>query len=88
MRPYRFRRAASINLRETKETDMAWNVPGRCDTEKAASQFLRSPALHKIQIEGEWYDREQIAAKLLEWSLPSPAPEYRAMLDASDVRDA
>ena len=69
---------------------MAWNVPGRCDTERAAAEFLRSPALHKIEIEEEWYTREQIVAKLLEWSgvRPiGPSPEYRDMLDASDVRD-
>ncbi len=69
---------------------MAWNVPGRCDTEKAAAEFLRSPALHKIKIEDEWYNREQIIDKLLEWAgypKQGPAPEYRAMLDASDTRD-
>lgn len=75
---------------------MAWNVPGRSDTEKAAAEFLRSPALHKVKIEDEWFTREQITAKLDEWAgarlgaaAPSkgPAPEYRAMLDASDIRD-
>lgn len=69
---------------------MAWNLPGRSDTEKAAAQFLRSPALHKIKIEDEWYTREQIAEKLLEWAgypKQGPAPEYRELLDASDIRD-
>ena len=75
---------------------MAWNVPGRCDTENAAAAFLRSPALHKVKIEDEWYSRDEIAAKLDEWAgarigaaapTKGPSPEYRAMLDASDVRD-
>jgi len=69
---------------------MAWNVPGRCDTERAAAAFLQSPALDKIKIEGEWYTREQIVAKLEEWAgvRPiGPSPEYRELLDASDVRD-
>lgn len=69
---------------------MAWNIPGRSDTEKAAAEFLRSPALHKIKIEDEWYDREQIIEKLLEWAghpKQGPAPEYRAMLDSGDARD-
>lgn len=69
---------------------MAWNIPGRCDTERAASAFLRSPALHKIKIEDEWYTRDMIAAKLDEWSAPvahGPAAEYRELLDASDVRE-
>ena len=68
---------------------MAWNVPGRCDTEKAAAEFLRSPALHKVKIEDEWYDREQITTKLLEWAgYPrGMGPEYRALLDSGDIRD-
>lgn len=69
---------------------MAWNIPGRTDTEKAAAEFLRSPSLHKIKIEEEWYDREQITEKLLEWAgYPKlgPAPEYREMLDSNDTRD-
>lgn len=75
---------------------MAWNVPGRCDTETAAAAFLRSPALHKVRIEDEWYTREEIAAKLDEWAgarigaaepTSGPAPEYRELLDASDARD-
>lgn len=65
---------------------MAWNVPGRCDTERAAAEFLRSPAVHQIKIEDEWYTREQIIAKLMEWSRPAPGPEYRALLDASDLQ--
>lgn len=69
---------------------MAWNVPGRRETEKAAADFLCSPALHAIEIEGEWYTREQIKSKLLEWAgypTQGPSPEYRATLDASDARD-
>jgi hypothetical protein len=70
-----------------QEDNMAWNIPGRCDTERAAANFLRSPSLHKIRIEDEWYTREQIIAKLEEWSAPPPGPEYRELLDAGDVRD-
>jgi hypothetical protein len=69
---------------------MAWNVPGRCDTERAAAEFLRYPALHKIKIEDEWYTREQIIDKLTEWAgypKQGPSPEYRELLDASDLRD-
>jgi hypothetical protein len=69
---------------------MVWNVPGRCDTERAAAEFLCSPALDKIKIEHEWYSREQIAAKLTEWScvrMIGPAPEYRELLDGNDPRD-
>lgn len=75
---------------------MAWNIPGRCDTEKAAAEFLRSPNLYKIKIEEEWFTREQIIDKLQEWAgarigaaapTQGPSPEYRAMLDASDARD-
>lgn len=78
------------------ETDMAWNIPGRCDTEMAAAEFLRSPALIKIRIEEKWYTREQIIDKLQEWAgarigaaapTKGPAPEYRTLLDASDARD-
>ena len=72
---------------------MAWNVPGRCETETAAAAFLRSPNLHKVRIEGGWYTREQIAAKLDEWAgarigaaapTKGPSPEYRALMDAGD----
>jgi hypothetical protein len=75
---------------------MAWNVPGRCDTEKAAAAFLRSQTLFKVKIEGVWFTREEIAAKLDEWAgarigaaepTKGPSPEYRELLDASDARD-
>lgn len=69
---------------------MAWNIPTRSDTEKAAAQFLRSPALAAVLIEDEWYEREQIIEKLLEWAgypKQGPAPEYRALLDDNDPRD-
>lgn len=69
---------------------MAWNIPTRRDTERAAAQFLASPALAKIKIEDEWFDRAQIIDKLNEWSgypMTGPSPEYRELLDASDVRE-
>lgn len=54
---------------ETCDRPREWKaVPNRCDTEQAAMEFLRSPALHKVKIEGEWFTREQIADRLDEWS--------------------
>lgn len=54
-------------MQKITEREPAWNVPGRCDTERAAAEFLRSHAVHKIRIEGEWYTREEIAEKLDQW---------------------
>lgn len=85
-----FKDGLAINRQNQTEAKVAWNFPGRSDTEKAAAEFLRSPALHNVKIEDEWFDREQIIAKLMEWAgypKQGPAPEYRAMLDSGDTGD-